>query len=250
MNKVVVVGSSINPRSGRFTYSETRSKFNAEERFRQTIFTINSLQNALPDAKIIIVDSSDDVKEYRLNLSYHRNVQFVQLKEISPEAHEIVNTHPNKSLCESLLLNTFYKYHKANLSRYDFILKATGRYFYYNLNNNLFTEENRDKIFFKKPLSFEWNDSWRYSFVDRREHQNNNRLHQYCTVLYGFGSSQLNSMIDINDATVHLLDQPSMSHYDIETLSYYFTRPYESNVIETNWIVSGWDGTSGRYMYY
>ncbi len=42
MNKVVVVGSSINPRSGRFTYSETRSKFNAEERFRQTIFTVNS----------------------------------------------------------------------------------------------------------------------------------------------------------------------------------------------------------------
>ena len=57
-------------------------------------------------------------------------------------------------------------------------------------------------------------------------------------------------MMDINEATIHLLDQPSMNHYDIETLSYYFTRQHESTVVETDWIVSGWDGTSGRYMYY
>jgi hypothetical protein len=41
-----------------------------------------------------------------------------------------------------------------------------------------------------------------------------------------------------------------MAHYDIETLSYYFTRPHEKQIIETDWKVCGWDGTSARFMYY
>lgn len=250
MNNIVVVGSSISPRPGTFTYSPTRSKFDAEERLRQTIFTVNSLQNSLPNTKIVIVDSSEEVYEYIVTFAHLKNVEFVHLKQLSVEAHEIVNSHPNKSLCESLLLNTYFKQNKKQLQQYDFILKATGRYFYFNFNNSLFTEKNKNKIFFKKPLNFEWNEAWKYQFVDRRQHQNNNRLHQYCTVLYGFGSSQLDKFIDINEATVNLLNNSKMSHYDIETLSYYFTRPFESDVIETDWIVSGWDGTSGRFMYY
>jgi hypothetical protein len=105
-------------------------------------------------------------------------------------------------------------------------------------------------MFFKTPLNFEWDKKWNYHFIDRRKEQNNNRLHQYCTVLYAFGTSQLDKMIDINEATVHLLKQNSMAHYDIETLSYYLTRPYEQDIIETDWKVCGWDGTSARFMYY
>jgi hypothetical protein len=114
----------------------------------------------------------------------------------------------------------------------------------------LFTEENKDKMFFKKPLNYEWHDSWRYSFIDRREQQDNNKLHQYCTVLYAFGSQHLDKFIDINEAVVHLLKQKSMSHYDIETLVYYFTRQYQDNIIETDWRVCGWDGTSAKFMFY
>jgi hypothetical protein len=60
----------------------------------------------------------------------------------------------------------------------------------------------------------------------------------------------LEKFIDINEAVIHLLNQPTMRHYDIETLMYYLTRPYEDNIMEVNWKVSGWDGTSGRFMYY
>lgn len=250
MRSLFVVGSSIQPRDGRFTYSETRSKFPADERFRQTIFTVNSIKAAFPQSKIVIVDSSADYAEYIQTLWHIRDVDFIPLKELDPDAYEVVNTHPNKSLCESLLLNTYFKKHKEYIKQYDFVFKATGRYFYYDFNDSLLTEENRDKIFFKKPLNFEWNDQWQYQFIDRREKQNNNRLHQYCTVLYGFGSQHLEKFIDINEATVHLLKQPSMNHYDIETLSYYFTRAFEDKIIETDWKVSGWDGTSGRFMYY
>jgi hypothetical protein len=232
------------------TYSPVRTIFSSEERFRQTIFTVNSIQAAFPEAKIVVVDSSGIYKEYQDTFRFFKNTEFIPLKELDQEAFEIVNTHPNKSLCESLLLNTFYKKFRKEIKQYDYVIKTCGRYFYFHLNDALFNVENLNKLFFKRPLNFNWDDSWNYSFIDRRTEQNNNRIHQYCTVLYAFGGTQLDKMIDINEATIHLLNQAPMKHYDIETLSYYFTRPYEKDVIETDWIVCGWDGTSGRFMYY
>lgn len=250
MNKVVIVGSSIQPREGKFTYSQTRSKFDAEERYRHTIFTINSLKNCLPDARIIVVDTSHDYKKYFPDFSILKNVEYVPLKELSYSVFEEVNTHLNKSYCENLLLNTFYTKFKKELLRYDYVIKATGRYFYYDFNDTLFTEQNVDKIFFKKPLQFPWNDTWNYWMIDRRNIENHNLLKQYCTVLYAFGSQHLDKMIDINEASMQFMNSEEMKHYDIETLSYYLTRPYEKQVIETDWIVSGWDGVSGKYMHY
>lgn len=250
MNKIIIVGSSIQAREGKFTYSNTRSKFDNEERFRQTFFTINSLKNCQPDAKIVIVDSSDNYIEYFSQFNVVPNVQYVPLKDLSYTAFEEVNTHLNKSYCESLLLNTYYKHFKKELLAYDYIIKATGRYFYFDFDNTHFNLANTDKIMFKKYLRFNWSDSWRYSFIDRREIQNDNLLRQYCTVLYAFASQHLEKMIDINDAAMNFINLPDMAHYDIETLSYYLTRPYEDKIIETDWKVSGWDGTSGRFMYY
>lgn len=247
MRKLVVVGSSIQPKSGRFTYSPTRTIFSPEERFRQTIFTINSLRNCLPDSKIVVVDSSEEYKDYIFINDFFKNVEFIPLKELSGEAFDIANNHNNKSVCESVILNTYYRQYKKQILEYDMVIKATGRYFYFDFNDNSFTHTD---IYFKKPLNFKWNDSWGYSFVDRRKQQNNNLLMQYCTVLYAFGSKHLDKFIDINEAAIHLMNTKSMTHYDIETLSYYFTRPYQDILTETDWKVSGWDGTSGRYMYY
>ena len=250
MNKLIVVGSSIQPREGKFSYSNTRSSFSTEERFRQTVFTINSLRNSIPDAKIMVVDSSDDYMQYYAQLAFIKNVEYIPLKTISYNAFETVNTHRNKSYCECLLLNTFYKAYKKEIDNYDYIVKATGRYFYYDFDDSLFNEQNVDKIFFKKPLKFKWDDAWRYSMIDRRHIQKDNMLRQYCTVLYAFAKQHLNSMIDINEATMNFIDSQEMTHYDIETLAYYLTRPYDDRMIETDWVVSGWDGVSGRYMYY
>lgn len=247
-SKLFIIPSTIQPRKGRFTYSNTRSHFSTEERLRQTIFTINSIQNAYPNSHVVLLDSSDDCS-FKKELTHIKNLEFISVKEISPENAEIINTHPNKSLCECLMMNTYYTKFKKQIKEYDYVIKTCGRYFYFNFTDH-FTEENKDKIFFKRPLQFDWDDSWRYHFIDRRDIQKDNKLKQYCTVLFAFGSIHLEKFIDINEATIHLLKQPCMSHYDIETLSYYFTRPYDSNILEVDWIVSGWDGTSGRFMYY
>ena len=247
MRKLIVVGSSIQPREGKFTYSQTRSSFSAEERFRQTIFTINSLRNCFPTSKIVIVDSSNDYLEYWSTIKFFNNVDFIPLKELSGEAFEIANSNTNKSVCESAILNTYYRQYKKEILEYDVVVKATGRYFYFDINDDSITN---DGIYFKKPLNFEWNNAWRYNWVDRRTQQNNNRIHQYCTVLYAFGTKHLDKFIDINDAGSHFLNLESMRHYDIETLSYYLTRPYQDIITEVDWKVSGWDGVSGKFMYY
>lgn len=248
MNKAIVVASSIQAREGRFTYSNTRSFFNSEERYRQTFASIISLVNCVPDAKIFLVDSSDNFSQQIVNFSIVPNVEFVSIKNIAPDVCEIINTHHNKSYCESLLLNTFYRNFRRELQNYDYVIKATGRYMYRNFDSRYFNEDNLNKWFFKKHLKFEWDDKWNYHYVDNRPAQNDNKLRQYCTVLYGFGSHNLNKMIDINEATMHCI---KYNHcWDIETLSYYLTRTFEKDVIETDWIVTGWDGVSGRFMYY
>jgi hypothetical protein len=223
--------------------------FTPEERLRQTIFTINSIQNAFPNSQIILLDSSDNFEIFTDSLKHIPNLELVSVKQIDSDAANIINSHPNKSLCESLMLNTYYINFKKYIKKFDFTIKTCGRYFYFNFKD-YFTEENKDKIFFKKPLYFEWNDSWNYHSIDRRHIEKHNLLKQYCTVLYGFGNSNLEKFIDINEAVIHLIKQPTMSHYDIETLSYYLTRPFEKQIIEVDWKVSGWDGTSGRFMYY
>jgi hypothetical protein len=250
MNKLVVITSSINPRKGHFTYSPTRTHFNAEERFRQTIFTVNSLKNSLPGCNIAIVDTSEEYSEYQNIFSYFENVQFIPIKEISGEVFETVNTHPNKSHCECLLLNTFYRKYKNFVKEHDFVFKTSGRYFNFNLNDKLLTEENKDKFFFKHPQQYKWDEGWGYQAVDTRQYEGHDFLRQYCTVLYGFGISNLERFIDMNEAVVHLTNQPSMNYFDIETFYYYFTRAYIENVMHTDWVVSGWDGVSGRFMYY
>lgn len=249
-SKIIVIGSSIQAKPGKFTYSKTRSFFSQEERLRQTIFTVNSFRNSFDDAKIVIVDSSEDYEDIQNTFNFFKNVEYIPLKELNYNAFKIVNNHEHKSLCEAVLLNTYYEQYKKEIMAYDFHIHGCGRYFNWNLTQELFTEENKDKIFFKKPISFPWDDNWDYSKIDLRHQTGKNILDQYCTVLYAFGTCHLQSFIDINDVVIHLLKRNDSSHFDIEILLYYLTRHFKSCIIETDWKVCGWDGTSGRLMYY
>ena len=89
MNNLFIVGSSIQTRNAPLTYSPVRTIFSSEERFRQTIFTVNSIQAAFPEAKIVVVDSSDIYKEYQDTFRFFKNTEFIPLKELDQEAFEI-----------------------------------------------------------------------------------------------------------------------------------------------------------------
>jgi hypothetical protein len=57
-------------------------------------------------------------------------------------------------------------------------------------------------------------------------------------------------MKDIWLGMTAILALPNMAHYDVETLLYYLTRPFEQNIIETDWKVYGWLGPNGYFTRY
>ena len=99
-------------------------------------------------------------------------------------------------------------------------------------------------------MKFEWNENWPYAMVDRRQLQGDNKLYQYCSVLYGWSRSYHDQMIDIYRVISEFCSNPSSISYDVETLLYYFTRQFESDIVEMPWIVYGWDGSSGNFLRY
>ena len=253
MKKAFIITSAIEV-NNKFplTYSDKRSFFNTEERLRQTVMTLASLDGLCDkDTYYYVLDVSNEWHSFAELLHYQKNLRFISVKERFPEIFEEVTTHPHKTVCESTILATFMRNYRAELSQYDFVFKMTGRYFLdSSFDTSIFTETNKDKIFYKRPLEFEWKDEWNYHMVDRRREQGTNTLRQYCSVLFGWGQSHYDHFLDMFTAVPSILKQPAYSHLDIETFGHYFTRPYESDIIETGWLVYGWDGATGRFWRY
>ena len=112
------------------TYSKVRSYFSNEERFRQTITTVASLDALTKnDSTIYLVDTSEHCEPYRNNFWYQPNLKFISIKEEFPEIFDIVTSHPNKSYCECLILHTVMTKYKEEFLAYDYVLKISGRYF-------------------------------------------------------------------------------------------------------------------------
>lgn len=253
MKKAFIVTSAIEVNNDHpLTYSATRSSFSTEARLQHTVMSIASL-DLLSDhnTTIYLLDISDNWTKYKDQLSYQKNLKFISVKDQFPEIYHIVTTHANKSHCETLLLATFVHAYRQELAEFDYTFKLSGRYFLDStFDKELFNQLNTDAIFFKKPLQFNWNPDWGYALIDQRANQGDNMLRQYCTVAYGWGKDHNSHMLDLFTGIAALLAQPEMIHMDVESLMYFFTRPLESSIIETSWLVYGWDGTSGKFMRY
>jgi hypothetical protein len=253
MKKAFIITSAIEvDNSKALTYSKIRSYFSNEERLRQTIATIASVDQATDDdTTMYLLDISDNWQQYRDLLGYQTNLKFISAKEQFPEIYDRVRSHPQKSHCECLLLATFMNAYKDELSEHDFQFKFSGRYILdRSFDKSLFNESSRGKIFYKRPLKHDWQEWWGYSMVDRRLQQNNNTLHQYCSVLFGWSKEYQSKYLDFFNSVALMLSQPALHHYDVETLGYYLTRAYESDIIETDWRVNGWLGPDGRFVRY
>jgi hypothetical protein len=253
MKKAFIVTSSIDA-SNQYplTYSNTRSFFSAEQRLDQTISTIHSIQTVSDiDIDIFVIDTSPDYKNYSQAFSNIKNTKYISIENISPELHGVVTSHPNKSFCEINLLLSFFKKFHQELVVYDYFFKMSGRYLIdQNFKTEEFTSEHTDKIFFKKPWEWDWKDHWNYQMVDRRSEQGDNTLKQYSTVLYGWGSKRFQDVLSLLTKSKDILSLPSMQHYDIETLSYFYSRGLSQYIVETDWIISGRLGHNGSLVRY
>jgi hypothetical protein len=248
MKKCFVVASSIEISSDTpFTYSERRTALTTRERYIQTVYTIASIKNNFPDAKIYIVDSSTNYELYRdvFNSKYpvvqFGDVEYVSLREQFPAAYEIANTHAQKTYCECTTLKAFMEGYRNELLNYDFIFKASGRYVF-EFHRKDFAP---NKMYFKKVL-FPWDpflDTWHAEV-----NYNNGVLTHYNACVYGFGRNFLDNMIDVYGKCLELIERHDQ--YEIEPLLHHFTRPYHNAVVEANdwWTVTGFEGISANLV--
>jgi len=79
----VIITSVISPDSAPLNYSPIRSIYNDQERFEQTLETIRSVREHIPNSDICLVECSPDSE---------------QLKEFSDSVDFFVNLYPNDSI--------------------------------------------------------------------------------------------------------------------------------------------------------
>lgn len=244
MKTAYIITSAIESTSSPLTYSKTRSYFDSEERLRQTVMTVASLDQVSDhNTTLYLLDMSDNWEKYSEFFKYQTNLKFISVKHEFPKIYNEVTTHANKSRGETLATRHFLKSYETELKEYDVLVKISGRYFLdKSFDPSILST---DKIFFKHPRAFEWQDWWNYDAV---RINNGNTLNQYCSLMFGWGREHFDTFLKIYTDMSNFLVLPAMQHYDIETLLYYYTRKLEQHIVETDWTVYGWLGPSGKFI--
>ena len=127
MNDFVLITSVINTGKVAWSYTETRSTYSAEERYNQSLQTIDSIRKYLPGAKILFVECSDIPIEY-IDTIKSKVEYFVNQYEIN-EARDVCIKSNNKGLGEATQTKLAVEYIIKNNLTFDRFLKISGRYF-------------------------------------------------------------------------------------------------------------------------
>ena len=140
IKNLFLITSVINIPNLSFSYTNIRSIYDVNERFLQTINTINSIKKYIPDVKILFIECSDlftEMEDYlKKNCDY-----FLNLYDDKSVRNVVFGL--SKSLGEgTLTLNAIDFIEKKNLTVVNFF-KISGRYFlsdkfsYSEYNNDL-----------------------------------------------------------------------------------------------------------------
>jgi len=119
MKDCIIVTSIIEISDKPLYWSPVRSIYTHQQRFEQTLETIESIRRYLPDTDIILAECSPD-SDY--------------MKELQKRVDIFINTYPNdiiqngfyKGICEAHLMLTIFD--RVDFSQYQNIFKMTGRY--------------------------------------------------------------------------------------------------------------------------
>ena len=123
---LVLIASIINPSKDPFSYTTIRSVFTAAERFEQTLKSIASVRRALPDAKILFVETSDLTAEQTSTLQ-SRTDYFLNANE-DPMCREFFAHSPKKGLGEAIQTFVALTYIQENKIQFRRMFKLSGRY--------------------------------------------------------------------------------------------------------------------------
>ena len=159
---LVLVTSKIVVSENSFSYVKKRSIYTKEERYTQTLNTINSIRKHIPDSYIVLVDNSNfNTLEYETLFSL--TDYFINITNDS-KLNYYTNDEPIKMFSDLMQQIFFYEHFitKIDINKIRNFFKITGRYF---INNNFnYNNFNNDYTIFKKNLQISDRDYYYTSF--------------------------------------------------------------------------------------
>jgi hypothetical protein len=151
---IIIITSKIYTSNNSFSYVNHRSIYSKDERLSQTINTINSIRNKIPNSYIVLFDNSEfDNNEYDL-LDNHVD-QFINITD-NGELNYYTNEYEYKAFAEIFQIITLYDVFlkKVDSKMINNIFKITGRYVLNDqFNYNNYDNENNDKNIFKRDYN-------------------------------------------------------------------------------------------------
>tara|TARA_Y100000389_G_scaffold146517_1_gene145222 strand:- start:16914 stop:17591 length:678 start_codon:yes stop_codon:yes gene_type:complete len=133
MKNIFLISSVIKVTNAPFSYINTRSVYNIQKRFNQTINTINSIKNYDNNAIIILVECSEftenELKLLKNNVNYFLNCYNNQ------ELKNIILYNKSKSYGAGMQDLEGLKFILNNNIEYENIFKISGRYYLNNFFN-------------------------------------------------------------------------------------------------------------------
>ena len=136
---LVVISSLIKTSSDPLTYANIRSVYTHEQRFEQTLKTIESVRKHIPNAKIILIDCSEftESEDIILKKSCDYLINVYQITEMQ----KIMRHGASKSLAEATQTHIVIEYLINNNIQFKNFFKISGRYqlnkeFNYGLYDN------------------------------------------------------------------------------------------------------------------
>lgn len=141
MKNLCLVTSVINIPNLPYSYTNTRSVFNPEERFEQSKKTILTLKEKIPNLEIIFVECSDLDNSYKRWIENEVNY-FLNIYDDIKLRERVFSK--SRSLGEGTIVTQGLKFIIENNIEFTNLFKISGRYY---LNNNFdFNKFNNDKI--------------------------------------------------------------------------------------------------------
>lgn len=181
MNNLVLITSVICIENKPLSYTNIRSVYSHKERFEQTIKTIQTIREKIPNSKILIVECSNLTEDFTNYLVKHSDY-FLNLYE--DEKIRNNTTGLSKSLGEGTMTISVIKYIKDNNIEYDNLFKITGRYWLSN-NFNYDNFNNSDIII----------------------HYINGDINNTCTSLYKLHKINIDDFMNFLNRNIHLMYQ-------------------------------------------
>jgi hypothetical protein len=231
---------------------QIRSLLTSEERYQDTLKTINSIVDKDPDAKIFLLEASKTY--YQEIANNYTNVEYIHLDTISPSVANIVRTTKSKSHGECIMILEFLKSHRSIIAEYDHLIKLSGRYYIVNDYLKDLSDITVDKFVFKSPVYWNKKDlGYLSEYCLPHNMYVDDKLGGYYTVTYAVGKNQLDKY-ELVIFTCASMTQDYSKYFFVD-VEYLLFRAFNllhlhNHVVEVDWIIEGRGGQNGKYFRY